>query len=136
MNVRRFFSFRSRVAVIVAGILLGGAVALLHQQHGARLREKEQHDVALWAHVMERVTRDVTHPANTGAMADPLVADIMSTNNNIPFIITNERLEVSSFHLVPDRIMTTPTCCAGNSTVSRKRTPRCRCGSGGRTTTI
>ncbi len=108
MNVRRFFSFRSRVAVIVAGILLGALSLFYTNNMARRLREKEQHDVALWAHVMERVTRDVTHPANTGAMADPLVADIMSTNNNIPFIITNERLEVSSFHLVPDRIIDHP----------------------------
>ena len=108
MNVRRFFSFRSRVAVIVAGILLGALSLFYTNNMARRLREKEQHDVALWAHVMERVTRDVTHPANTGAMADPLVADIMSTNNNIPFIITNENLEVINSHLIPDRIIDHP----------------------------
>ena len=108
MNVRRFFSFRSRVAVIVAGILLGALSLFYTNNMARRLREKEQHDVALWAHVMERVTRDVTHPANTGAMADPLVADIMSTNNNIPFIITNENLEVITSHLIPDRIIDHP----------------------------
>lgn len=41
-------------------------------------------------------------------MADPLVADIMSTNNNIPFIITNENLEVITSHLIPDRIIDHP----------------------------
>lgn len=35
MNVRRFFSFRSRVAVIVAGILLG-ALSLFYTNNMAR----------------------------------------------------------------------------------------------------
>ena len=60
MNVRRFFSYRSRVAVIVAGVLLGALSLFYTNNMARRLREKEQHDVALWAHVMERVTRDIS----------------------------------------------------------------------------
>ena len=105
MKLRRdIFSFRNRVVVIVVGVALG-AVSLLYTNNMARrLREKEQHDVALWAHAMERVNRDVLG----GAMEDPLVADIMSNNNNIPFIITNENLEVINSHLIPDRIIDHP----------------------------
>lgn len=108
MNLRRLLSFRNRVVLIVVGLLLGASSLIYTNNMARRLREKEQHDVELWAHVMERVTRDISHPAASGAMADPLVADIMSTNNNIPFIITNENLEVVNSHLIPDRIIDHP----------------------------
>ncbi len=98
------FSFRKRVVVIVAGVLLGAASLLYTNNMAQRLREKEQHDVALWAHVMERVNRDVLG----NAMSDPLIADIVSNGNNIPFIITNENLEVASSHLIPERIINHP----------------------------
>lgn len=105
MKLRRdLFSFRNRVVVIVVGILLGSVSLVYTNKMAQRLKEKEQHDVALWAHAMERVNRDVMG----GAMEDPLVADIMSTNNNIPFIITNENLEVINSHLIPDRIIDHP----------------------------
>ena len=56
---RNRFSFRNRVVVIIVGITLG-AVSLLYTNNMARkLREKEQHDVVLWAHAMERINRDV-----------------------------------------------------------------------------
>ena len=98
------FSFRNRVVAIMVGIGLG-AVSLLYTNNMARrLKEKEQHDVALWAHAMERVNRDVMG----GAMEDPLIADIMSNNNNIPFIITNENLEVINSHLIPEKIIDHP----------------------------
>ncbi len=100
----RRFSFRNRVVVIVVGIALG-AISLLYTNNMARrLREKEQHDVALWAHAMARVNREVTGQA----MGDPLLADIVSNSNNIPFIITDENLNVINFHLIPDEIITHP----------------------------
>ncbi|MDE5708154.1 MAG: sensor histidine kinase, partial [Alistipes sp.] len=104
MNFRRILSFRNRVVVIVVGVLLGALSLLYTNNMAQRLKEKEQHDVALWVHAMERVNRD----AMGGAMADPLVADIMSNNNNIPFIITNENLEPITSHLIPDRIIDHP----------------------------
>ncbi len=101
---RDIFSFRNRVVVIAAGIALGAMSLLYTNNMARRLKEKEQHDVALWAHAMERVNRDVMG----GAMEDPLVADIMSTNNNIPFIITNESLEAINSHLIPDPVIDHP----------------------------
>ena len=105
MKLRRdIFSFRNRVVVIFVGVALG-AMSLLYTNHMARrLKQKEQHDVALWAHAMERVNRDIMG----GAMEDPLVADIMSNGNNIPFIMTNENLEVINSHLIPDEIIDHP----------------------------
>lgn len=107
MKIRRdFFSFRNRVVVIVVGLVLGALSLLYTNNMAERLREKEQHDVALWAHVMERVMHE--GGIGSGAMQDPLVADIMSTGNNIPVIITNENLEVITYHLVPEQIINHP----------------------------
>ncbi len=101
---RALFSFRNRVVVIVVGVALGGLSLLYTNNMARRLKEKEQHDVVLWAHAMERVNRD----AEGGALEDPLVHDLISNNNNIPFIITNQDLEVLESHLIPDRIIDHP----------------------------
>ena len=97
------FSFRNRVVVIVVGLALGALSLLYTNEMARKLKGKEQHDVALWAHAMERVSRDIM-----GTIQDPLIADIMSTGNNIPFIITNENLEVVNSHLVPEKIIDHP----------------------------
>ena len=100
------FSFRNRVVVIVVGVTLGALSLIYTNDMARRLKEKEQHDVALWAHAMERVNRDVQN--GNGLAQDPLVEDLISNNNNIPFIITNQNLELISSHLVPDRIIQHP----------------------------
>ena len=97
------FAFRNRLVVIVIGVLLGVLSLLYTNDMARKLKEKEQHDVALWAHAMERISRDIM-----GTIQDPLVADIMSNGNNIPFIITNENLEVVNSHLVPEKIIDHP----------------------------
>lgn len=105
MKIRRdIFSFRNRVVVICVGLALGTLSLLYTNNMAKRLKEKEQHDVSLWAHAMERVNRDVMG----GALGDPLVADIMSNGNNIPFILTDENLEVLHSHLVPEKIIDHP----------------------------
>ena len=124
MKIRtEFFSFRNRVVVIVVGVTLGALSLLYTNDMARRLKEKEQHDVALWAHAMERVTRDVLG----GSIQDPFVTDIMSNGNNIPFIITNENLEVINSHLVPTRRSSTiPDGCGNRSTNFRSTTRRSR----------
>ena len=106
LRFRKFFSFRSRMAVIVIGIVLGGLSLLYTNRLALRLKEKEQHDVALWAHAMERLNRDVL--SGTIQTQDPLVDDLISSNNNIPFIITDENLKVISSHLIPEQIINHP----------------------------
>ncbi|MDE6070361.1 MAG: HAMP domain-containing histidine kinase, partial [Alistipes sp.] len=86
------------------GVLLGALSLLYTNNMAQRLKQKEQHDVALWAHAMERVNRNATG----NAMADPLIADIVSNSNNIPFIITDENLEVINAHLIPERVLDHP----------------------------
>jgi len=101
---RRPLSFRNRIVIICAGIAIG-AVSLFYTNNMARrLKDKEQHDVELWAHAMERANRDALHDF----MADPLLADIISSHQNIPFIITNENLEVLQWHMIPDEVINHP----------------------------
>ncbi len=106
MKIRRdIFSFRNRVVVIVVGILLGSISLLYTNSMARRLKEKEQHDVALWAHAMER-----TGGGGGAAMVggDPLMDYIVDSHNNIPFIITDEELHVLRAHLIDERIIANP----------------------------
>lgn len=81
-------SINVRVIILLIGLVLA-VVSLLYTNQLARiLREKEQNDVKLWVAAMERVSGDVMG----NAMIDPLVSHIVSTHNNIPFIITDEDL--------------------------------------------
>ena len=103
-RVRKILSFRNRVVVLTIGVLLV-AVSLFYTNSMAhRLREKEQHDVELWAKAMEHVNRD----AMGDYMGDPLIANIVNNRNNIPFIITDENLRVVSSHLIPEEIISDP----------------------------
>ena len=106
MKIRKIFSFRNRIVVIVVGIVLGALSLVYTNDLARRLREKEQHDVALWAHAMERLNRDVL--SGSIQVQDPLVDDLISNNNNIPFIITNENGQVISSHLIPDEVINHP----------------------------
>ena len=106
MKLRKILSFRNRIVVIAVGALLGGLSLLYTNNMALRLREKEQHDVALWAHAMERLNRDVLR--GSIQVHDPLVDDLISNNNNIPFIITNERLEVITSHLISEEVINHP----------------------------
>ena len=68
------------------------------------LREKEKHDVELWAAAMERINRD----AMGDYTGDPLIGAIVNNRNNIPFIITDENLNVVSYHLIPEQVVQSP----------------------------
>ena len=100
----KILSFRNRVVILSLGAVLVALSLAYTNRMANRLREKEQHDVELWARAMERVNRD----AMGDYMADPLIANIVNNRNNIPFIITDENLRVVSSHLVPDNIIGDP----------------------------
>ncbi len=98
----RFFSMRNRVILIA----IGGAIVLFSlfytNNMANKLREKEKHDVELWAHAMEYISQD-----RFGAQ-DPFIADIVSKSQNIPFIMTDNDLNVVASHLVPSEIINHP----------------------------
>ncbi len=103
-RIRKIFSFRNRVVAIAIGAAIVTMSLLFTNDMARRLREKEQHDVELWARAMERVNRD----AMGDYMGDPLIANIVNNRNNIPFIITDENLNVISSHLISDHLVDNP----------------------------
>lgn len=100
----RILSFRKRIVAIVAGTTLVLLSLFFTNDMARSLREKEQHEVELWVHAMERVMRDVMSDSGN----DPFVEDILSQRNNIPFIITNQDLKVLRSHLIPEAIVNHP----------------------------
>ncbi|MBQ3204670.1 MAG: HAMP domain-containing histidine kinase [Alistipes sp.] len=94
-------SINVRVIILLIGLVLA-VVSLLYTNQLARiLREKEQNDVKLWVAAMERVSGDVVG----NAMIDPLISHIVSTHNNIPFIITDEDLNPVVSNRIEDEIL-------------------------------
>ena len=103
-RIRKILSFRNRIVAIVIGAAIVVISLLFTNDMARHLREKEQHDVELWARAMERVNRD----AMGDYMGDPLIGNIINNRNNIPFIITDENLNVISSHLIPDHLIDNP----------------------------
>ena len=64
------------------------------------LREKETYYISLWSYAMGRL--------GVFDDNDPLIMEVIK-HNTIPFVITNERLQVEYYHLVPDAIIDHPT---------------------------
>lgn len=73
-------SFRSRVVIIVLGMVIGISSLLFTNDMARQLREKEQNEVAIWAAAFRELGAD---PGN------PLLLSIITTRNNIPFILTD-----------------------------------------------
>ncbi len=101
---RYTLSFRNRIVVIAVGMVICLLSLVYTNRMAHDLREKEQHDVEVWAHAMEQASRD----AFGGSVNDPLIQGILSNRNNIPFIITDERLNVIQAHLVPREVLDHP----------------------------
>lgn len=107
--MRRFFgngkiSFRSRMSILIVGLVLA-VMSLLYTNYLAiELREKEQNDVRLWVAAMERVS----YEAFGNNRVDPFVSHIVSTHNNIPFILTDENLQPIISNRIPEDVMNDP----------------------------
>ncbi|MBQ0080156.1 MAG: HAMP domain-containing histidine kinase [Alistipes sp.] len=102
--IKQDISTRFRTSMMVIGIILVSVSLLISNRMAQTLREKEKHDVELWAAAMERVNRD----ALGDYMKDPLVTAIINNRNNIPFIITDENLIPISCHLIEEHITSNP----------------------------
>ena len=97
-------SFRSRISILIIGLILA-VMSLIYTNYLADvLREKEQNDVRLWVAAMERVSRE----AFGNYHVDPLISHIVSTQNNIPFIITDENLNLIMSNRIPEEILNDP----------------------------
>ena len=97
-------SFRSRIVVIVIGVVLAALSLVYTYKLADILRQKEQNDVNLWVAAMERVSRE----AFGNYLVDPLISHIVSTHNNIPFIITDEDLTLVMSNRIDEDILKDP----------------------------
>lgn len=106
MNILTKFkiSFRSRMSILMIGTVLAVLSLFYTNQLADVLRQKEQNDVTLWVAAMERVSSDAFGNYRT----DPLISHIVSTQNNIPFIITDENLSLIVSNRIPEDVLRDP----------------------------
>ncbi|MBQ1253407.1 MAG: HAMP domain-containing histidine kinase [Alistipes sp.] len=97
-------SFRSRMSILMIGMALAALSLFYNYRLADVLRQKEQNDVALWVAAMERVSRDAFGNYRT----DALISHIVSTQNNIPFIITDENLSLIVSNRIPEDVLRDP----------------------------
>lgn len=97
-------SFRSRIVVIAIGVVLASVSLAYTYKLADILRQKEQNDVNLWVAAMERVSRE----AFGNYLVDPLISHIVSTHNNIPFIITDENLSLIMSNRIDEDVLADP----------------------------
>lgn len=93
-------SYRSRVVIIVVGILLGLASIIYTSNLARQLREKEEREIEVWAYAFSQRGQMVAD--------DPFISDVLNSRTNIPFIITDENLAVRQAHLIPQHILDHP----------------------------
>ena len=97
-------SFRSRMSILVIGMALAALSLFYNYRLADVLRQKEQNDVTLWVAAMERVSHDAFGNYRT----DPLISHIVSTQNNIPFIVTDENLSLIVSNRIPEDVLRDP----------------------------
>ncbi len=100
--ITKVLTYRNRIIMIVIGGILVLFTLIFTNDMAKKLREKEQGDVELWAHTMEYISQErfVRH--------DPFLTDMLSKSQNIPFILTDEDLNVLTSHLIPSDIIEHP----------------------------
>lgn len=91
------FSFRNRVIIIVIGMAIGLASILFTNRMAKQLRVKERNEVELWVNTFVRGYQ-------IGLDFDKIITE----DNQIPFIVTNENLEVMHSSLIPEKILRDP----------------------------
>lgn len=93
---RRFIlSYRGRVLVIALGFLIGGASIMLSNNFINHLRVKERMMVQLWGYAMSVLLDSEASSARYNSEPDIVhMVDEIVRGNTIPFIITDEYLDV------------------------------------------
>ena len=92
-------SFRSRVVIIVLGMVIGISSLLFTNDMARQLREKRTERGGDLGGGLPRAG---------GRPGNPLLLSIITTRNNIPFILTDGALRVEYSHLIPDYILNHP----------------------------
>ncbi|MFI3330494.1 MAG: ATP-binding protein [Rikenellaceae bacterium] len=94
-------NFYRRALIVALAVFLVGVSLYYTSQMAHELRLKENNEVAVWSHAMERLGVEFNRQ-------DRLVHQIISNHNTIPFIVTNTKLEVIESHLIDEKILKHP----------------------------
>ena len=97
--MHKVFSFRSRLVVIAVGLVIGVSSLLFANNMAVQLREKEKNEVDIWVAAFRELGAD---PGN------PLLLSIITTRNNIPFVLIDRDQRVIASHLIPEHILNHP----------------------------
>ena len=97
--LHKVFSFRSRLVVIAVGLVIGVSSLLFTNNMAAQLREKEKNEVDIWVAAFRELGAD---PGN------PLLLSIITTRNNIPFVLIDRDQRVIASQLIPEHILNHP----------------------------
>lgn len=97
--MHKVFSFRSRLVVIAVGLVIGVSSLLFTNNMAVQLREKEKNEVDIWVAAFRELGAD---PGN------PLLLSIITTRNNIPFVLIDRDQRVIASHLIPEHILNHP----------------------------
>ena len=97
--MHKVFSFRSRLVVIAVGLVIGVSSLLFTNIMAVQLREKEKNEVDIWVAAFRELGAD---PGN------PLLLSIITTRNNIPFVLIDRDQRVIASHLIPEHILNHP----------------------------
>ncbi len=97
--LHKVFSFRSRLVVIAVGLVIGVSSLLFANNMAVQLREKEKNEVDIWVAAFRELGAD---PGN------PLLLSIITTRNNIPFVLIDRDQRVIASHLIPEHILNHP----------------------------
>ncbi|MFR9650108.1 MAG: HAMP domain-containing sensor histidine kinase [Rikenellaceae bacterium] len=102
MRKRLLLTARDNIIIITLSAIMVAVSLIFSTRMASTLRSGEVHSVEMWARALEN------SPYNIIAHHDPLIAEMMSERQNIPFILTNANLEVVLSHLVPENIILHP----------------------------
>lgn len=101
--MRRFrLNARGNLIVVLVGSIIVVASLYFSTRIANAMRDGERQSVELWARALENGTYNmISH-------GDPVIAEIINSRQNIPFVLTNSSLEVVTSHLVPQNIIDHP----------------------------
>ncbi len=95
-------NYRNHVIISLAAMFVVMTVYVTSQMANT-LKEKEIHEMELWVHTMQQLSRDVAMP---GVQME--INSMTSTRQNIPFVVLDDNMRVVASHLVETSILNHP----------------------------
>lgn len=98
--MKRWLTFRRKVVLIAAGLLIGSVSVVLTNGIAKRMREREQSEVQLWTLFL--VNENMFHPGS------PASAMMSRSQSNVPFVAVDRNMRVHYSHLMAPEVLANP----------------------------